>query len=144
MNGTRAVNWVVYLRIKAGKEIQYTFTFSAHNENEINLYDYPSWNRIALQRVNNYFFDLPGHASTFKNTSGSDVYHVLTGWHKTTSPDGSEPWWQSPAYYDNNRTAAIIGFADSWAPPPFANGEISILRNNQDDCTPYYHEEVPI
>ena len=144
-NGGKYWNWVVYLKIKAGQKVQYTFEFAADNENEMVLYELGGWNRIPLQRINNYDFQLPGHAWDFQNGGTTDVYHVLSGWHKNTSPSGGEPWWQSPAYYNNgNATQLVVGFADNWYDPPFGNGKITILRSSQDAATPYYHEEVPL
>lgn len=144
IQGGKPWNWVVYVRVKAGKKIQYSFQFSADNENEIVLYELNGWNRIPLQRINNYDFQLPGHLWEYQN-DGADVYHVITGWHKNTGPSGDEPWWQSPTYFDNsNAGQGIIGFADNWYDPPFGNGKVTILRPAQDDATPYYHEDVPL
>jgi hypothetical protein len=139
----RTWNWVCFIRVKNGATIQYAFDFAADNENEIVVYDYPSWSRVALARINNYDFQLPGHAWQFTNSSGSDSYHVLTGWHKNSGPDGDEPWWQSPMTLNDAQANQIyVGFADNWYNPPFFNGQVFVRRNAREDCTPLYQDQV--
>lgn len=139
----RTWNWVCFIKVAAGKTIQYAFSFSAENENEMILYDYPSWGRIGLARINNYDFQLPGHAWSFTNGTDSDVYHALTGWHKNSPPDGQEHWWQSPMYFEQpSDSEVVVGFADGWYDVPFGNGKITILRDAVGDCTPMYQHEI--
>ena len=117
--------------VKPGQTARYIFGFSAEHEQETILYNYPNWDRIAIGRIDNYDFQLPNHEWDFTNTTNHDVWHIITGWHKNTGPDSHQPWYRSPVSIQKiSPTTVEVGFADNWYDPPFNNGQVRIVRTN--------------
>lgn len=69
-----------------------TFSFNANNENAIIIYR--SGNLEKLAERGNYRRGAGPY--TIRNNGRRPITLLISGWHKNTPPNGSEPWHQSP------------------------------------------------
>jgi hypothetical protein len=98
--------------IPQGMGLRITVTFSAQNENAVQIINQA--NGELIHGFNNYF----GGAGTWEsgiNNSGAPQLIILKGIHKNTPPDGHEPWHPSPEkvlYSDVHHWNTIVGYED--------------------------------
>lgn len=99
--------------IPPGARLRITVTFSAANENAVAITNQADGE--VIKGFNNYFGG-GGVWDSGLNRSSAPTLLLLSGSHKNTPPDGSEPWHPSPErilYTDALHMTTIIGYEDA-------------------------------
>ncbi len=80
------------ITLARGVRAYITFSFNAQNENAIIIYRAGTLEKLA-ERGN---YRRGSSPFTFRNARSRPLNLIISGWHKNTPPNGSEPWHQSP------------------------------------------------
>lgn len=103
-------NQIGWVRVPYGYRAEMHFASDALYENAICIY--PQYSDQKLGERGNYNRSLNDY-STPENNSNQDVWYRVTGWHKSSPPNGSNPWIVSSIKVDSPATDQYkFGFED--------------------------------